>query len=227
MAAHGNIQIGVDVLSTQRDPDTGLLLAQTGDVGAEEVDADNVEIWQQPGIVSRPAKAVPGKNACQAVIIRETGHDVCVAMRDARGQEIAGSLKEGETCVYASGEDGNGQARLLLKKDSSMAMFTRTSATAKGMGVFLDPASDTIRISNAAGHGIVISPDGISVTISGGSAGVTLGSDGGVKVIGTGPAVVDGSFVALGASATPATPALGGMSGVTGVPSAKVFVSLT
>ena len=226
MAAFGSIQVGVDILRTTLDAETKSIIAQTGDVQSEEVDSDNVEWWQQPGFCSRPAKAIPQKSACQGVILRQSDHDVCIAARDTRGQDIYGSLKDGETCLYAAGEDGKGQARMLLKGDGSMAMFSRTSADAKGMGVFLDPASDTIRITNAAGHGILINADGVFITTAGGASGLSLAVGGEVKLIATGACTVDGTSIALGGSAAPTTPALCGLTGIAGVASTRVFVSL-
>jgi len=223
MAAHNSIEVGADILNTTRNEETKSILAQIGDVEAETVSADNVEMWSLPGFASRPQKAEPGKSACQGLVLNEGGSGICFATKDLRGQEIAGNLKEGETCLYAPGADGTGQARVLLKGDSSMALFTRASATAKGMGLFLYAKEDAIRLLNAAGNGLII--DNTGVYLVAGSQALKLELSGAASLLGAGQTQVDGASVVIGNLAVPvANAALTGPTGITAKPSVKVLI---
>ena len=91
----GLFQIGIDVLSSLRDATTKSILVRTGDAYNEVSEADGAEWWQHVGFASRPPEASKN-NACQAVVIRDSSHDACVASRDLRGQELAGSLELGD-----------------------------------------------------------------------------------------------------------------------------------
>lgn len=222
----GLFRIGIGILKTIRDEVTKSILAQTGDEDGEQTDTDNVEMWYPPGYLSRPAKPEAGKQACQGIVIRQSGHDACIATRDIRGQELAGQLDDGETCVYAPGADGNGQARTIYKKDGSIFHYTRVgnSTIGAGMAMILDAPNNAVSILNGAGYGIVVNSDG--VTITSGNASLTLGSDGSVRLVGTGPTQVDGSNITLGSIVTPVNTALVGPTGVSGVPSTKVRIQV-
>lgn len=195
MAAHGNIQVGVDILSTTRDEGTKTITAQIGDVVGEEVDADNAEIWQQPGLASRPSKAEPKKAACQAVVIRETGHDVCIAMRDVRGQEIAGNLKEGETCVYSGGADNKAQARSLWKADGSISHVTFVGNDPSGatIGQFIQASGNIDTVAKDAC--LLLRPSAARLFTP--NASVSLEGDD-FKVYAAGKANLNASTIVLG-----------------------------
>ncbi len=120
----GMIQVGFDVLTTTINEKTKKILAQIGSVLAETTDADNAEWWQHVGFASRPSKPEAKKKAAQAVVLRAGDHDVIVASQDLRGLELYGNLKAGETCTYAAGEDGTGQARTLWRDDGAITHFT-------------------------------------------------------------------------------------------------------
>lgn len=121
-----------DVLTTERAEDTGAILAQCGDVIGEKVSSQKAEIWQPQGYVSRPARAQPGKSAAQAINIKRSDQDLCIAIRDVRALKIAGSLKDGETCLFAPGSDGNAQGCVLLKQDGSISLITTDDNTEAG-----------------------------------------------------------------------------------------------
>lgn len=195
MAAFGSVQVGVDVLRTTRDEETKTILAQIGDVEAEEVDADNAEWWQHCGFVSRPQVAEPKKQACQVVLLRETGNDVCIASRDVRGQAIAGALKDGETCVYGGGADGKSQGRSLYKQDGSVSHVTTVGNTADGatLGMFIQTSGNIDTIAKDAC--LMLRPSAIrlfSPTVS-----VSLSGDD-CQVFATGNVHMNGSTIVLG-----------------------------
>lgn len=183
--------VGVDILRTVRKAKTKTILAQIGNVAGDTVDSDEVEWWQQVGFASRPRKAETGSAAAQAFVVRRGDHDAAIASRDLRGQELAGQLEDGETCVYAT----EGQARILLKKDGTVSLFTTAGNDASGTGITLNVKADG-SIEMASQHGgITIKNDAITV-LSATGAGVKLDANG---------AAVLGSSVTLGGGLNPAS----------------------
>jgi hypothetical protein len=140
---------GTDVLGTEQD-EKGTILAQTGDVIGEEVHSDQAEWWQHVGFASRPAKAEPGKSACQAISINQGSNDLIVATRDVRGSSLYGTLREGETCVYAPGPKNQGTGKILLQDDGSASTIT---VTAGGQTVTL--TGGQVQLGSGASEGVV------------------------------------------------------------------------
>lgn len=220
-------QVGVDILRTTVSAATKRILAQTGSItgGNGPPDRDNVEWWQHVGFASRPPKAQAGKKACQAIVVRQGGTDFAIASQDPRGLELYGALSDGETCVFAPGEDGTGQARILLKKDGSINLYTRKGNTSGGTGMLmqLDASGGAVRLLNDKGYGIIIDGDGVKITSGG--AGLTLTGSGDASLIGKGKTQVDGASVCIGSQALPGVnAALHGPSGLAGIPSVKVLI---
>lgn len=215
----------IDILGSVKDDETGTVLLQTGDVGTGFTETDNVEHWQQPGLLSRPPSPTPGKAATQACIMRRGDTDICLATRELRGQKNAGNLGPGETMLCAAGADGTGQARILLKGNSSINHYTSASPGGPAMGLFIDPGSDTISLLNSKGYGVIIGPDGISITAK--NCSIDVNADGTGNFIGKGSVVIDGSNIKLGAAAVAGiNSALAGVTGIAGVASLKVFIQL-
>jgi hypothetical protein len=226
----GLIHFGYNVLRTTVADKTKKILAQLGDVGGPNsddpasTDSDNADWVQHVGFASRPSKAVP-PDAAQVVVIRGGDRDTCIASQDLRGLELYGQLKEGESCVYAPGEAGKGQARALFKADGSIHLYTRKGNTesGKGMTIQMDAAAGAIRMLNDLGHAIIIDESGITLTV--GEAALVLGSDGSATLTGTGATQVDGKTVVLGSNVLPVVnSALKGPTGVAGVASLKVLI---
>lgn len=132
----GFIQVGFDILTTVVNEKTRKVLAQIGSVLAEKTDADNAEWWQHVGFLSRPSKPEAKTKAAQAVVIRAGDHDIIIASQDDRGRQLYGNLKEGETCVYASGVNGLGQARSLWRDDGAITHYTTEGNVAGGRGIY-------------------------------------------------------------------------------------------
>lgn len=160
------IQIGVDILKTVVDSATKSILAQTGDVQADASDADQVEWWQHAGFTSRPSQASSQSAAAQAITIKGGAYDAIIASRDLRGQELYGSLGDGETALYAAGADGNSQGRILIKDNGSINLVTTHDNTPSGKttGLFVGP--DSIQMICRWGM-IVIDQDGINISTFG------------------------------------------------------------
>lgn len=157
--------LGIDVLKTTVSESTKKITAQLGSVVGKTTTTDNAEWWQQVGFVSRPPKPVAGKSACQALAIIDSSSDIIFATMDLRGMELQGQLDDGETCIYAAGSDGLAQARILLKKDGSINLFTKKGNTAAGIGL-----------------GIFVNTDGSISAVGPTGAGFQLGADNAIKL---------------------------------------------
>lgn len=173
------VQVGIGILRTFIS-DTKAIMAQTGDAATGEVEADNVTWMQHVGLISRPPKPVAGKQSAEAVSLRFHDHDVIVASRDLRGLELAGQLGEGETCIYAAGPDGKGQARLLVKGDGAIAMYALKGNAPGGDSVTMQllPSGEIhlagpfggvsivdgkVTMMSAAGSGMQLDANGVSL----------------------------------------------------------------
>lgn len=197
----GFIQSGLDILTTTVNSVTKKILAQLGDVHRESTDSDNAEVWQQVGFASRPAKPHPGKQAAQAVTIKAGDYDIVIATQDLRGLELYGQLDHGETCLYAPGEDGNAQGRVLLKKNGSINIFTKkgNAPNGAGMGIFVNPEDGSIAIAGPDGAAVILGSDSsVKVFNSGGS--IQIGADGACKVTSTVKMSISAPSIVLGGS---------------------------
>lgn len=133
--------IGVDILGSDVSSN-GTISYQTGDVVTQQVTGANCEAWQHVGFASRPAKADPGKAACQAVTINRGAGDCAIASKDIRGQQIYGNLNAGESCFYAPGAQG----RVVCKSDGSVTVFTTDDNTNNGNGVYFRVAPNMFQM---------------------------------------------------------------------------------
>lgn len=222
----GLIQTGFDIMKTTVDAVTKKITAQLGSVVGNSVDSEGAELWQQVGFASRPSKPQAGKTAAQACVVKMGDHDIIIATQDLRGLELYGALADGETCVYAPGEDGEGQARVLLKADGSITMFSKQGNSPSGVGMMiqLDATNNAIRLLNASGHGLIIDEDGVTLTAGAGAA-LTLEAEGDISLVGTGKTQVDGGGVIIGSAAVPGVnSALTGVTGVAGKASLKTLI---
>jgi|GEM_PF-3533692 len=137
----GLIQVGYAVLRTTVSAVTGKIQAQLGDVRGE-AETDNADWVQQPGFISRPPKAQKGKAAAYAVVVKGGDRDTVVGAVDLRGLELAGLINDGDTVVYAAGEEGTSQGRVALKGDGSVTLFTTDDNTNDGKSVYMRVAPD-------------------------------------------------------------------------------------
>lgn len=224
----GLFKIGLDVLSTTVNKTTRAITAQLGNVVGQTVDSDGAGWWQHVGFVSRPSKAEPGKRAAQTVTINAGDRDHVIASRDLRGQELYAELADGESGVYAAGEDGNAQARALFKKDGSIHLYTRKGNTKDGAGmtVQIDAMGGAIRLINDKGFGLIIDADGI--TLTSGEGALELKANGDVSLIGKGKCQFDGTSIIAGSNPA-AVPglmsALRGATGLIGTASSKFIIA--
>lgn len=219
------LERGADILSTVVDATTRRVFAFLGDVKAKLADSDKAMWIQHVCWVSLPSLAQAGKAAAQAVIIRRSNGDVVIGSSDARTLEMYGQIGPGEFAAFAPGKDGTSQGRIIGKTDGSINIYTRAGNTSggNGMAIMVRAADDTISITNGAGYGIIVDSTGIRLTAK--DSGLTLGSDGSVKLIGKTKTQVDGASIVLGSVAVPGVnSAIHGPTGLAGVASLKTLI---
>lgn len=129
--------LGKAVLKTTVDAARNTILAQLGSATEQYVDGNEAEWYQHCGFASRPSLPVAGVNAAECVAIRTGERDIVISSRDVRSMQVYGNLAEGETCLYAPGSDGNGQATVFLKQDGSITLHTTHNNTSTGTSVDL------------------------------------------------------------------------------------------
>lgn len=127
--------IGIDMLATFVDSATNTILANLGDNATQTTTSPNADCWQHAGFVSRPPAPVAGVSAAQCIAIRHSERDTVIAERDVRTNAMYGTLKDGETCLYAAGGTGTSQGRVLIKQDGSVTLYTTDDNTKNGKGV--------------------------------------------------------------------------------------------
>ena len=219
----GLIQVGMAVLSTALNAVTKKILVQLGDDRGAP-DSDNAEWWQHVGFASLPSIPSPGKASAQVVCVKGGDRDVCTASQDLRGLELYGSLKPGETCVYAAGETGTAQGRMLLKQNGSVNVYTRKGNTSSGagMGIFVNPDDDSISILNSVGCGLIIKGTNVYLTTK--DAALKLEGSA-ASLISKAQTQVDGASIVIGSTAVPlVNAALKGPTGVSGSASLKTLI---
>lgn len=198
------IDIGLDVLSAVIDATTKIPLLQIGDAVSSTAMADRAEHWQQAGFTSIPAAPTAGSPSCQVISIKQGGRRAIIATRDARASTIYGSLKPGETCVYATA----GQARVMLKKDGSITRVTTSDNTPGGVTISDRLGPDGWTLTTPWGE-LSLTAQGLSLMVSGAGA-ITISPEGILKMFAT-QASLQGSLVCvsgdtatvLGPKATP------------------------
>jgi len=136
---------GMDVLGTTQDAGTGAVIAQTGDVVAEEPGSDGAEWWQHVGFASRPAKARKAQDAAQAVTLNRGDRDIVVASRDLR--VTVPPLAEGEAVLFAVGADLTVKASIVLKQDGTINITSASKVVVHASEVDLASASDFAALS--------------------------------------------------------------------------------
>lgn len=132
-----NIETSVNILNVSLGTQNNSVLAQVGDVQNEDVEDYQVQWMQHSGFCSLPPNAVPNGKAAEGVMITETNRSVIFASRDVSSQNNYGNLNPGESCIYAAGPNGTGQARVMCKGDGSITLYTTDDNTPTGKGISL------------------------------------------------------------------------------------------
>lgn len=126
------------ILGTNVNSTNNTISLQTGFVTSNNQIGPTVQLWQQVGIASIPALPEPGIGSAESINLIRTNGDISVATRDIRTQNIYGNLGPGEVCLYATGPvaspDLQGQARVILKGNGSVTLYTTTNNIPSGVG---------------------------------------------------------------------------------------------
>lgn len=221
------LQAGVSILGTKVSSATKRVLAATGSFRLDQAEDENSEWWQHVGFASIPPNVEKGKAAAQALRIVQGAHDYIIASMDARGLDLYGNLKAGETCIYAAGADGKSQGRSLWKGDGSVTHYSRAGNTESGGGIMMqiDAMNDTIRILNSKGMGIIITPDDVSILAK--SSGATFEASGDLSIVAKAQAQFDGGSILLGSAGVPGlNSALMGPTGLVGAANPKIILGV-
>jgi hypothetical protein len=175
----GNLFRTADILSTDKDDSTNTITAQLGDASSQSVDSNGAEIWQQCGFASRPSNVTEGADpAAQALYLTRSDQDMILATRDTRSHHVYSELSPGETCIYATGETGTGQAAIFLKKGGAVTIFTTDDNTSTGAGITFTIGPTGMYFNSPFGT-LEFSINGFFVRHHGGSS-LELGSIGGM-----------------------------------------------
>ena len=222
------IDIGSDIMSAVLDSTTKAILLQLGDSTTGTATANRAELFQQAGFASMPAAPTQGSASCQSVAIKTPRGPIIIATRDTRASSIYGSLKPGETCVYAT----TGMARVLLKKSGSITLYTTDDNTASGVSITASLSPDGFAVHTPWGA-IVLDSNGITLASQGG-ASLTLDASGTAKLNGMRVAVQGsmaalsgtvGTFLGPNATPNPAQAANFGPAGTVHGASTTVYIS--
>lgn len=130
--------VPLQVLNVFSAATNGSILLQGGDNINGDAVSQDAQLISPFGFCSKPSLPTPGAGtAAEMITIQGLGsRDMVIGGRDIRTQAIYGNLAAGESCMFASGSDGNGQARALAKADGSMTLYTTDTNTAAGNGVY-------------------------------------------------------------------------------------------
>ncbi len=110
--------LGNDILNVDKY-DNGTIKVQLGNSQVEDdVQTDEAEYWQQPGLFSLPAKATQNDSSCQAISIINSDYDMIIATRDIRANSLHDDLGPGELQIFAGGPDNKGICKITLNNDS-------------------------------------------------------------------------------------------------------------
>jgi hypothetical protein len=201
--------------------DTGAVTLQLGSVTTGDVDVTNALVWSLPCIAYRPSNPTGTVQAADALSLRYGDTHYVVAGRDTLSATIAGNLLPGEVCVYAPGEFGLGQGRMLFKGTGAITIYTTVGNTEGGesMAISIDPQAQAISATIGQAGAVVMNTDGFQGIF--GQSGFKFGTDGTIVLSGK-SCMIGTQSVLLGLGASPGTPVCVGPVGQTAVGSKSV-----
>lgn len=199
----------MDILLTEKDDATNTITAQLGNAGAKSVESVGAELWFPPGFCARPSAVSEGADpAAQALILKNSEHDIIIGTRDNRNNDKYAELKEGETSVFAAGKDGKGAAAIFLKESGDVTMSTSTTGKTDGSGLTQTLGPKGFDVNTPYGH-LHLGEDKLELFHHSG-ARITMFGVGGLPIPGVKSQImidadmitINGSVVNLGKSST-------------------------
>jgi hypothetical protein len=136
--------------------------------GPDDVeDFGELPVYQALGVTSRPFPADDDGRAT-GVVLRGAGNELGVLFggRDTRCSGIYGALKDGDSCLHATGPGAVAQVQ--VKHNKQVVLFTKDQDD-EGMILVLDGKNNKLQLSyagavleidKAAGHTLLTSPTG-------------------------------------------------------------------
>ena len=200
-----NVAPNTNAAAAGTTPNTSMI-AQIGDIIHNTVESDQAQWVQHVGFCSLPSAAIPGTSAAEALTYRGEQRDFIFASRDIASQTLYGTMTPGETAIYASGNSGKAQARILLKTDSTINLYTTDNGVDGGAGVSLTIGPQGLAFSSSYAS-FSIDPTGMHFSHCSG-ASFDIGGMPGIPGISSffnfsgGSFVANTSTVTLGASIT-------------------------
>lgn len=216
-----------DILASQTE-DNGTIVVQLGDADSETVYSTDNEVWGPAGLASRPSLPSDGQ-AAQALHISTGDRDHVLGIQDKRFSTIYGSLSDGETSLYATGPEGEGTGRVMLKDDGGTASITlllQKDNDTQGLPITLQLKSNgTFSVAIADKGGFTFNEDGWSLISTNGVTSSAF-SVTPTEINMVSPKInINGQGVLLGPSASSATPVIVNVVSGAGQPSTSVVCS--
>lgn len=124
------------ILFVKTDPITGAIIVSIGDAKSAEVFDSEATVWQNWGWLSLPSNPTAGVDGAECFFDANGDANQVIGGRDVRSASIAGLIKPGESCAYASGS----QACTLWKNDNSITQYTTHDGTSNGRAIYYSVA---------------------------------------------------------------------------------------
>ena len=224
--------VGKDILTSYVSKATNVILCQIGNALDSTVDADAAEIYFPPGYYGMPANPTPGKPSCQPFVAKQGDRDIILGTRDTRDSQIYGNLKPGERCIAGGYPSQN---RFLQKANGDTYIYTLQGNLPGGQSLAWRQGADGSYEFRGAAATIKADASG-NITIGNAACGITLSSDGTVKIFGkivqcqaSGVAMVSGDIATIVGPKATVTPANGcaySVAGPANLISSNVYISI-
>lgn len=179
--------IGATTNDNSNSPNSknGCITLNLGSAETGELMSANVQFFSLPGIIATPVlppKTANNSSAMEAVYLNRGGSKIVIATRDIAAQALAGTMKLGELCLFASGTDRKSQNSIKLTNDGAVSIGIQKGNSSGGgaISIVLKP-DDSIVASNSSGSQLKIDADGALLASK--SSSVDCKASGEVQVV--------------------------------------------
>jgi hypothetical protein len=176
-----DIIAGLQVLNVSTSSTTSSPLVTLGDHLNQNSESDSAQWIQSVGFCSLPSNppqpstaptngvAPTWSRTTETWGFRAGQRDFVIASRDVNSQAVYGNLGPGEFCVYAAGNSGTSQGRIIGKTDGSITLYTTDDNTSSGNAIYLRIGTDGLSFTSPFGS-LSLGASGFHVVLDGGSA---------------------------------------------------------